>query len=173
MWQWVKIPKAIALAAFFLPWLTVSCSNRQIASASGWNLVSGHMTVLNPITGVAQPETSHVSVMLAIALIAVVIGLVASFRAVKPGAMIVLGTSTAALFFIWLTTRDLTGDTLARRAAEQHGQFDAAIASVIRVEWQIGYWVTVIALVASAILAFMAMTGRSITVGVDKHPPSG
>jgi hypothetical protein len=172
MWQWVKIPKAIALAAFFLPWVTVSCSNRQIASGSGWNLVSGHMTVLNPITGVAQPETSHVSVTLAIALIAVVIGLIASFRAVRPGAMIVLCTSTAALFFIWLTTRNLTGDALVRRAAERHGQFDAAIASVIRIDWQIGYWMTMIALMASAILALMAMTSRSTTIGVGKHPPS-
>lgn len=172
MWQWVKIPKAIALAAFFLPWVTVSCSNRRIASASGWSLVSGHMTILNPITGVAQPETSHPSVTLAIALIAVVIGLIASFRAARPGAMLVLGTSTAALFFIWLTTRDLTGDALVRRAAAKHGQFDAAIASVIRVDWEWGYWVTILALMASAILALMAMTGRSITIGVGRHPPS-
>lgn len=171
MWRWVKIPKGIALIAFFLPWVTVSCSNRPIASATGWKLVSGHLSVVNPITGAAQTEATHVSITLAIALIAVVLGLIASFRAARPGASIVLGTSIVALLCIWLATRKMTGDAIARRAAEKYGQIDATIGAVLRIEWQFGYWLATIALVVAALLALLAMSGRSITIGIGNAPP--
>lgn len=171
MWRWVKIPKGIALIAFFLPWVTVSCSNRQIASATGWNLMSGRLTVVNPLTGAAQTETTHMSVALAIALIAIVLGLIVSFRGARPGATIVLGTSVVALLCIWLATREMTSDAIARRAAEKHGHIDAALAAILRIDWQIGYWLATIALVVAVLLALLVISGRSITVGIGNAPP--
>ncbi|HSI17043.1 MAG TPA: hypothetical protein VK980_04685, partial [Sphingomonas sp.] len=61
----------------------------------------------------------------------------------------------------------------AERAAEQrHETLDAAVASVIRVEWQWGYWLTNVALIVAAVLAWMAMTGRHVSLGNDRNPPA-
>lgn len=43
----VRIAKVIALLAFFLPWAAVSCSNVDLATASGIELIQGKMT-MNP-----------------------------------------------------------------------------------------------------------------------------
>ena len=40
----VRIAKVIALLAFFLPWVAVSCQNVDVATASGFELMQGKMT---------------------------------------------------------------------------------------------------------------------------------
>lgn len=40
----VRIAKVIALLAFFLPWVAVSCQNVDVATASGFELMQGRMT---------------------------------------------------------------------------------------------------------------------------------
>jgi hypothetical protein len=79
--------------------------------------------------------------------------------------------SIVALLCIWLATREMTGDAIARRAAEEHGQIDSAIGAVLRIDWQIGYWLANIALVVVALLALLVMSGRSITVGIGTAAP--
>ena len=51
MWKWIKIPKAIALLAFLLPWMTVSCQNQPLAKASGIGLAFGHVTTMGQASG--------------------------------------------------------------------------------------------------------------------------
>ncbi len=169
MWSWVKIPKGIALVAFFLPWLTVSCSDRKLMSASGWQLATGRISFFGDA---AQAQGNHINIYVAIALLAVVVGLVLSFGPARRAAGVIV-TSAVALLFIWWGTHDLTGPSIAQRAADQrHETLDAAVASVIRVTWEWGYWVTNLALVAAIVLAWMTMTGRSLSVGVDRKPPA-
>lgn len=169
MWGWVKIPKGIALAAFFLPWVTVSCSERKMVSASGFQLVTGRVSFLDESV---QAHGSHPDLWIALALIAVIIGLVLSFGPARR-ALWTLITSVAALLFIWGGTRHMTGRSIAERAAaERHETLDAAIASVIRVEWQWGYWLVNAALIGAAILSWMALTGRRVSLGIDRTPPA-
>ena len=169
MWGWVKIPKGIALAAFFLPWVTVSCSERKLISASGWQLATGRVSFFGDA---AQAHNNHPDLYIVLALIAVIAGLVLSLGPTRR-ALWTLVTSVIALLFIWLGTRHLTGQSIAERAAEQrHESLDAAVASVIRVEWQWGYWLTNVALIAAAILAWMAMTGHRVSLGRDRSPPA-
>ena len=169
MWGWVKIPKGIALAAFFLPWVTVSCSQRKLISASGWQLATGRVSFFGDA---AQANNNHPNLYIVLALIAVIAGLVLSFGPARR-ALSTLVTSLVALLFIWLGTRGLTGQSIAERAAEQrHETLDEAVASVIRVEWQWGYWLANVALIAAAILAWMAMTGRRVSLGRDRSPPA-
>lgn len=40
----VRIAKVVALLAFFLPWVAVSCQNVDVATASGFELMQGRMT---------------------------------------------------------------------------------------------------------------------------------
>ncbi|MES2046423.1 MAG: hypothetical protein V4475_21330 [Pseudomonadota bacterium] len=169
MWSWIKIPKGIALAAFFLPWVTVSCSQQKLISASGWQLATGRVSFFGDA---AQANNNHPNIYIALALISVIAGLVLSFGPARR-TLWTLATSLAGLLLIWLGTRDLTGQSIAQRAAEQrHETLDAAVASVIRVEWQWGYWLTNIALIVAAVLAWMAMTGRRVSVRSDRDAPN-
>jgi hypothetical protein len=166
MWGWVKIPKGIALAAFFLPWVTVSCSQRKLISASGWQLASGRVSFLDESM---EAHGSHPDLWIALALVAVIVGLVLSFGPARR-ALSTLVTSVAALLFIWIGTHNMTGQSIAARAAEErHESLDTAVASVIHVEWQWGYWLTTIALIVAAVLAWMAMTGRRVSLGSDRQ----
>jgi len=46
MWKWIRIPKGIALLAFLLPWMTVSCSDQKLVEASGFGLAFGRVTAM-------------------------------------------------------------------------------------------------------------------------------
>lgn len=165
MWGWVKIPKGIALAAFFLPWVTVSCSERKLISASGWQLATGRVSFLDETV---QAHGNHPDLWIALALLAAIAGLVLSFGPARRAPW-TLVTSIGALLFIWGGTRHMTGNSIAQRAAaERHETFDAAIASVVRVEWQWGYWLVNAALIAAAVFAWMAMTGRRVALTGDR-----
>ena len=165
MWKWVKVPKGIALAAFFLPWVTISCSQQKLVSASGWQLATGRVSLFGEA---AAARNNHPDLYIVIALVAVIVGLVFSLGTARR-ALWVLMTSIVALIGIWFGTQKLTGQSIAERAAEQrHEAFDAAVASVIRVEWQAGYWLANAALIAAAILAWMTMTGRRVSIGSDR-----
>lgn len=169
MWGWVKIPKGIALAAFFVPWVTVSCSERKMISASGFQLATGRVSFLDESV---QSHGGHPDLWIALALVAVIAGLVLSFGPARR-ALWTLIASVAALLFIWGGTRHMTGSSIAERAAaERHETLDAAIASVIRVEWQWGYWLVNAALIVAAILSWMALTGRRLSLGIDRTPPA-
>jgi hypothetical protein len=169
MWGWVRIPKGIALAAFFLPWVTVSCSQQKLISASGWQLATGRVSFFGDA---AQANSNHPNLYIILALIAVIAGLVLSFGPARR-AMGTMATSLGALLLIWLGTRDLTGQSIARRAAEQrHETLDAAVASVIRVEWQWGYWIVNLALIATALLSLMTMAERRLSLAGGQTPPA-
>lgn len=105
MWRLVRIPKVIALLAFALPWMTVSCSSERVMSATGINLASGDFAVINPLTKAVQTQSGDANLWLVLAIIAIAIGIVASFRRARPGAAIVTATSAVALIAIWLGTR--------------------------------------------------------------------
>ena len=38
-----RLTKLIALLGFFLPWVAVSCSGKEIATGTGWGLMTGHL----------------------------------------------------------------------------------------------------------------------------------
>ena len=46
MWKWIRIPKGIALLAFLLPWMTVSCSGQKLVEASGFGLAFGRVSAM-------------------------------------------------------------------------------------------------------------------------------
>ena len=78
MWRYVKIPKAIALLAFLLPWMTVSCSNNKIAEANGWELVIGRIRPVMPSLSDKPQTCRHLNYYLAAAVALIVVGLILS-----------------------------------------------------------------------------------------------
>jgi hypothetical protein len=157
MWRYVKIPKAIALLAFLLPWMTVSCSNNKVAEANGWELVIGRLRPV--VDSVAdKPHAAHLNYYLAAAVALIFAGLVLSLMR-RRFAGAVVATSLGALALIWAGTSQYTSTRLAEAAAKNSRgmSVDSVAASLIRVDWQIGYWIALIALGIAAVLAFLAI----------------
>ena len=157
MWRYVKIPKAIALLAFLLPWMTVSCSNTKVAEANGWELVLGR---IRPVMQAASDTPAHADKLnyyLVAAVALIVVGLILSLLR-KRMAAVVVATSLGALALIWAGAQQYTPQRLAA-AAKRGGEanMDEIASSVIRIDWQIGYWVALAALAVAAALAFLAI----------------
>lgn len=174
MWNWVKFPKGIALAAFLLPWMTVSCSSQRLFTASGWNLVTGKMSFTNPMTGETQAQGGQLNIWLALALVAIVIGLVLAVIRSKEAAPLALGTSMGAIALIWAGTYRYSNEAIAAEAAKNGNpdKMGAEMIKLIQVDWEIGFWVCNLALAAAAVLAWMAMTGRTFaTPSASAAPP--
>lgn len=157
MWRYVKIPKAIALLAFLLPWMTVSCSNTKVAEANGWELVLGRIRPVMQAASEAPAHADKLNYYLAAAVALIVVGLVLSLMRKRVAALVV-ATSLGALALIWAGAQQYTPQRLAD-AAKRGGEagMDEIATSVIRIDWQIGYWVALGALAVAAILAFLAI----------------
>lgn len=166
MWQWVKVTKGVALVAFFLPWMTVSCSATELVRASGWDLAIGRPKLTPQLAQIAGEQVAqgggHLSVWLLLALALVAIGLVLSFRGARAGAAAVVATSIGAALLSWVGTRQLGSELFARAASRSEGSgIDRALAAQIRVDWQFGYWLFLLALIAAAVLAGMSLARRN------------
>jgi len=157
MWRYVKIPKAIALLAFLLPWMTVSCSSTKVAEANGWELMLGRIRPVIQSATDAAPRGTHLNYYLVAAVALIVVGLILSLLC-KRLAGVVLGTSLGALALIWAGAQQYTPQRLAA-AAKRGGEagMDEIATSVIRIDWQIGYWIALGALAIAAMLAFLAI----------------
>jgi len=157
MWRYVKIPKAIALLAFLLPWMTVSCSNTKVAEANGWELVLGRIRPVMQAASDAPAHADKLNYYLAAAVALIVVGLILSLMR-KRMAAVVVATSLGALALIWAGAQQYTPQRLAD-AAKRGGEagMDEIATSVIRIDWQIGYWIALGALAVAAILAFLAI----------------
>lgn len=104
----------VVLVCFFLPWISVSCSEQEIATLSGYDLVAGTDIDL----GVGTEEVEPDLVFLAVPLAALVVfGLVLiSALEVFPGSLAAAGQVAAAsigllvLAFKWLEARSDSSD---------------------------------------------------------------
>lgn len=179
MWKWIKIPKAIALLAFVLPWLTVSCSGTQIVRAAGWELAFGRAHPVMPtasgngMTMSATPTTSQeLNIWLIAALAVIVVGLViALLRQSRSNALGVAATSAASLVLIWIGTQRYGKSAILAQASKGHApdandQFGQNMAAaMIQVDWEIGFWLALGALFVAGVMAMLVYAGREMSFG--------
>ncbi|MDO9362256.1 MAG: hypothetical protein Q7T60_04980 [Sphingopyxis sp.] len=160
MWKWIRIPKGIALLAFLLPWMTISCSNQKLAEASGFGLAFGRVTAMGQASQAGDGAT--LNYWLILALLAIVGGLGLLFIKGREAAKLVLGTSVAALVLIFVGTYRYSKDSIMAEAAKNgsNGNMDQAALSMIQVNWEIGYWLALIALIAAAVMAWLVTSGK-------------
>ena len=173
MWQWVRFPKAGAALAFFLPWITVSCSGQKIGSASGWDLATGKVAFTNPMTGLVEHHAAAPNALLVMALLLILVGLALSFadvRKLPEASVAVFGTSVIAGVLTLAATLRINGPAVGQAlpGASNASVIDTAL---IRVETAFGFWLTCLALGASGALAWLAMTGRS-ALDAEGSPPA-
>lgn len=159
MWKWIRIPKGIALVAFLLPWMTISCSEQKIAEATGFGLAFGNVTTMG--RAASAGDGASMNLLLILALLAIAGGLFLLFTRGREAAKLVLGTSVSALLLIFLGTWRYGKDAIMAEAAKNGGgDLDRAAMAMIEVNWEIGYWLALFALIAAAAMAWIVMSGK-------------
>jgi len=170
MWKWIKVPKGIALLAFALPWMTVSCSGTKLLSATGLGLAFGSYTAEISSERVAT-ASSHAATnpWLILALAAIAIGLIVSLLPrSKANAFLLATISAAGVALIWLGTMRYSKSTILAEAGRRpfRGGFgeefgiDRTAASLIRIDWHFGFYLALGALVVAGVMAWLSYGGR-------------
>ena len=160
MWKWIRIPKGIALLAFLLPWMTVSCSDQKLVEASGFGLAFGRVTAMGQASQAG--EGASLNIWLILALLAIAGGLALLFLRGRETAKLVFGTSVAAIVLIFVGTWRYSKDAIMAEAAKSgsNGNLDQAALAMIQVHWEIGYWLALLSLIAAAVMAWLVMSGK-------------
>ena len=158
----------LALLFFLLPWITVSCADQTLVSMSGLDLARGSVTMHNPMTGqTAQPPSggeADIPVMAGGLLVAV--ALVLSFvMKGRTGTLASIASLAAAAAAISYTVMVRIPSQVREDAAHQEAPppgapgmpslDQAELAEMVRVETQIGFWLTLAAIVGAIVLAWM------------------
>ncbi|MET0309443.1 MAG: hypothetical protein ABW023_12105 [Sphingomonas sp.] len=167
MWKWIKVPKGIALLAFFLPWMTVSCSGNEMISATGFGLAFGKFTTDLPADNALTASGAQTNLLLILALVAIVVGLLLAFLPRgKTSTALLAATSIAGIALIWLGTSRYSKSAVLAEAAKHRGRttrlldfasgIDRSAANLIQVHWHPGLYLAVAALVATAIMALIS-----------------
>jgi hypothetical protein len=155
MLAWIRIPKGIALFAFFMPWLTVSCSGQPLAKASGIGLAFGKLDIASQIAGQME-KSPPINPLLMVAMLLIIAGLVVLFRKPAKSGLLVVGTSVLALTFTGLgMTRYSVGNMRTAIDPDHIDPLARAGSTMLHVQYEIGFWACILALLISAAMAFM------------------
>lgn len=144
---------ALIVLCFFLPFVTVSCENQQIASVSGIQLVTG-TSIENQYTGDKEEIPADTKVIVAFAC--AVAGIIIGFQKgkIKNGLSAILG----AIGFIALILFRVGFDT---RVAERGD-------GMLKAQFESGLWITmvlfIIATIAHVIPRYMVSKVESMTL---------
>jgi hypothetical protein len=175
--------KGLALACFLLPWVTVSCAGTPLARMTGVQMATGSISpVANPAAGMpGGPQTPSLEnftrgaegdIFVIIAAALIVIGLVLLFvlprrtaavagMATAAGAILVAGYDVLIRIKGALTDAFSEGSA-ASGASGSDRQMEQQLAQMISIDASIGFWLTILALVASIVLLKM-VHGRAAT----------
>jgi hypothetical protein len=176
-----QVAKTIALLAFLLPWVTISCGAQEIASVSGVRLARGVISVRNPMTGAVESHSGSANWAVLLCALAIVLALLISFvRAGRAGALGgLIASAAAALLAVYAVLVDIPHQLLAGVHKQQAasggaggtGDLGASLSDslthLIKVEPAIGFWITLLALVAACVLDWLVQR----RIGAHALPP--
>ena len=159
----------LALLFFVLPWVTVSCADQTLVSMTGLDLAQGSVTMQNPMTGetTTPPGRGEADIPVLVGGILVALALLLSFvikgRMGTMASMASLAVAAAAISYtvLYKIPRQAREDAAAQPAGPpgqaSTGIDQTQIAEMIRVQTEIGFWLTLAAIVAAIVLAFMVL----------------
>lgn len=166
--------KGIALLFFLLPWVTFSCNGAPLATMTGVDMAVGRITLPAslpfPGAGAASDilerisESARPDLLILLAGLLIVAGLVVSFLlARRPAAAVAMATSLAACvliaFDVFVRLKEVV-EAQTRQGRSVPQQMEQMFQ--ISVDPQVGFWLTLIALIAAAVL-FKMVHGRRDT----------
>lgn len=176
--QIARIGKLVALLGFFLPWVTVSCSNTEILSATGWQLMTGDPQPAGPLEGMAdqqqRAEDSEPAVIIIAAFAVILIGLGTSLvTRAQTAAISMLVCAVLGIGISYYGVENMRSELRREISETQHEQsgsadnpffsvdqqreLSQAVASNITVNEQEGYMVTHGGLVLAAIFSLLTL----------------
>jgi uncharacterized membrane protein len=159
-----RIARTVALLAFLLPWVTVSCAGQTIASVSGVRLATGVVTIRNPMSGAIETHAGNADWALLVIALAIVLGLLLSFvPARRMAALLGLPLSIgAAILAIYAVMIDIPQQLAAGFRDRSDGgdigtSLTRSVEHAIRVDAGIGFWVTLVALAVACVLDWVVL----------------
>ena len=185
-----RVAKIVALLAFFLPWILVSCSGNEIAHGSGWDMMVGRLQPSDQIHGLqAQFGNEHSQhemdrpapeIFAILAFVVIALGLLASLAMKQRAAAGVMLASSllgiALCFGAFEHIKSELNNQVEHAARKRHNQLgidlSGSVESAVRIEKQEGFWVTIIALVVAATMSGAALTVRREAVTTDASAAS-
>lgn len=180
--QIARIGKLVALLGFFLPWVTVSCSNTEILQATGWQLMTGDPQPAGPLEGMTeqrqQAEDSEPAAIIIAAFAVILIGLGTSLvTRAQTAAISMLVCAVLGIGISYYGVENMRTE-LQRQIAEgsqeqsaqigdnpffssdQQNELSSAVASSITVKEQEGYIVTHSGLLIAALFSLLTLFRR-------------
>lgn len=174
MFKWIRVPKSIALLAFLLPWLTVSCSGQPIVKATGIGLALGYFDTIGVDPAQLEGQSAF-NILLLAGIVIIAAGLFAAFRKPAKAAVLTLLTSVCGLVFIGLAMTRYSKNYLGN-AMDPEGLHPMAGTAMrlIRVDYEVGFWICIAALVSAALLSFLSLRrdpDQSLSVEIPPTNP--
>lgn len=176
-----RIAKVLALLLFVLPWVTVSCAGTPLITMSGVDLATGHMVMQNPMTGATEspPGANGGDIWVIIAAVLILAALAVTFVIKgKNGLMAAMagaGLAAVALAYtvlVRIPNAAHSSPTGPAGATTPGAPSPEQIAQMIQIKVQIGFWLTLLALIAAVVLNFLAMKGSAAApAAATAYPP--
>jgi len=171
MFNLARGAKLVALLLFLLPWVTISCAEQTLATMSGLDLATGSVTVNNPMGGSATTppssgnEQPDIPVLLAAVLIVLALALTFVLKRGQATLAAMASCAAAAALISYTVFVRVPAKAVANPSAgpgasgDSSGMFnEQQIAEMIRVDYAIGFWLTLGALGLAILLNWLART---------------
>lgn len=184
-----RVSKLAGLLGFLLPWVTVSCSGNLILEATGLQLMTGDPQPAGALAGAdqSQAEDAEPAIGVILACTAGVLGLIAGLvlkykqaaGAMLAGSVLCIGLS---FYSIENMRAEMAHEVSEQRdeapvednpffSADQQRDLARAISGSIRLEEQEGFWVTVVGMGISGILALLVLAGAGAAPAQKESKP--
>ncbi|MGQ0559675.1 MAG: hypothetical protein ACT4OE_08850 [Sphingosinicella sp.] len=165
-----RMLKVVALLAFLLPWVTVSCAEQDLVTMTGLDLATGSDgRPANPVPGQQMPQTpgsEEIDLPVLLSALLIAAALVAGFVMDRArGAMVsIAALAGAGLLAAYSVLIRLPGrvDAEAAKDPSSNTQLGEAMPGAdqmlqsIHVETEIGFWLTMAAIVGAIVATWMA-----------------
>lgn len=149
----------LAIIFFLMPWVSVSCMGEDIIQISGLDMVTGSYDVPNEAEfSDVNAETEPLAMW---ALIAAAVGLIVSLFAWKIGFVLRVLSGLAGIGLMIALKIKIGNDLGSQISGEMEG--------VIQVNYLIGYWLTLVAFAAAAVVSTIK---NKYTIKIEKTPES-
>jgi len=133
----------LAIIFFLMPWVSVSCAGQDIIQVSGLDMVTGSYDVpAGEELGDMPSESEPFAIW---ALVAAAVGLIVSLFAWKIGYILRILSGLAGIGLLIALKTKISNDFTSQMSDEMMG--------IVQVKYLIGYWLTLVAFAAAAIVS--------------------
>lgn len=180
-----RIAKVLALLFFLLPWVTISCAEQTLVSMTGVQIATGDVTIVNPMTNQTEtpPGANEGDALVIIAGVLILAALAASFIIKGRNAFVAAigGCALAAAALCYSVLMRIPARARTNPEAVLGGTSGGTgspdptaeqLAGMIKVETELGFWLTILALAAAIVLNLLAMKPPAPVAAPPPPPPA-